>query len=260
MNLDNPYSAPESAVADMRRATGQPFEFRSPEPLRHAVVILGLVQTAASLGMIATMVMLRQSLQKVASHTYVSADVIRAELSRRGHLQTEISLLAILLVLATCVVSCFWIHRVAVNVRALGAKGLDDTPGWATGWYFVPFMCLQRPFRAMQQIWLGSKSPARWHTLSTPALLRIWWGLWLAMCLNGGLVMHGSGVHQSIQELIGTESGLIFDQVLEITARLSFLLVVMSLTRLQMRQYDKSAVVSPPLTLDMARLPSVTTR
>jgi hypothetical protein len=254
MNLDNPYSAPESAVADTRRTTGQPFEFRSPEPLRNAVVTLGLIMMAASLAMI----LLQQSLQQIASHAYASVDVMRAELAQRGRLQTGISALQVLLMLVTYVLSGVCIHRVAVNVRALGARGLDDTPGWAIGWYFVPFMCLQRPFRAMQQIWLASESPLRWQKLSTPLLLRIWWGLWLAMSIHGGLAMHGLGVHHSVQELIGRESMLIFGQVLEIAAPISFLLVVIRLSRLQIRQYDTAEATPPPLIIDMARLPTVT--
>ena len=34
---------------------------------------------------------------------------------------------------------CIWIHGSAVNARRLGAGGLDVSPGWAVGWYFIPF-------------------------------------------------------------------------------------------------------------------------
>lgn len=256
MNMDNPYSAPLSTVADVAVRDGH--AFRSPHVLRNTV--FGLIVTHAFLGVLTIIAIacLRQALQQVAGHEFVSQQAMQAELHSRGALQTALSSMEFLVLLATYVVSGLWIHRVACNVRALGAKGLDDSPGWAVGWYFIPFLCLQRPFRAMEQIWLASQSPLRWQKLATPALLRLWWGLWLALCFSGYPLMRTIGASRSLTVLIGNESLLIVNQVLTILAELCFLVVVMRITRMQLEP-NKRVVEPPPLGIDMARLPSVST-
>jgi hypothetical protein len=81
--------------------------------------------------------------------------------------------------IVTAVAFLRWIHRANANVRALGAQGLRFTPGWAVGWYFVPFLNLVRPYAVMKEIWQASKDPDAWAAQPIPPLLRWWWGLFL---------------------------------------------------------------------------------
>ena len=60
--------------------------------------------------------------------------------------------------LITVVFFAMWIYRAAANVVAANVVGFDFTPGWAVGWYFVPFANLVQPFLAMRQIWNASHS------------------------------------------------------------------------------------------------------
>jgi len=83
------------------------------------------------------------------------------------------------------VVGAFWTYNAACNVRALGARGLRISPGWAVGWFAVPFMSLFKPFQAFEEIYLASGSPVGWRQAKTPWLLRWWWGLWLAAGFGG---------------------------------------------------------------------------
>lgn len=257
MSVENPYSAPLSALVDVR-TTEQRQGFRSPQALRNTVVSLLVVMSVVSVLTIVTMALLQQSLQQFESHQFESAQAIRSVLTSRGRMQGALSGLQLLLIVATYVASGMWIYRVACNVRAFGAKGLDDSPGWAVGWYAIPFMNLQRPFRAMEQIWLASQSPLGWQKLSAPLLLRVWWGTWLAMCFHGAFVMRTFGSHHTVPELISSESILMFGQVLEIIARLCFVVVVIRLTRMQIEQHGRAAT-PPPLNIAMAKLPSVVT-
>ncbi|WP_426688914.1 DUF4328 domain-containing protein [Rhodanobacter ginsengiterrae] len=254
MSLENPYRAPLSVVADL--GVPEADTFRSPQSLRHTVVGLVIASALASLLTIIVIAYLRQALQQAAGHEFVSQQAMLAELRRRGLLQTAMSSMQLLVLLATYIASGMWIYRVACNARALGAKGLDDSPGWAVGWYFVPFLSLQRPFRAMEQIWLASQSPLRWQKLPTPVLLRCWWALWLAMSFFGFFVYRITSENHTVTEMIGNESALIFSQLLGLAAKLCFLLVVMRLTRMQIEQHGR-ADLPPSLDIDMARLPSV---
>lgn len=72
-----------------------------------------------------------------------------------------------------------WIYRASVNAHTIsGAMAIS--PGWAVGWYFVPFANLVMPFRAMKEVWLVSHRSGAQYDERTPALLGWWWGLWLA--------------------------------------------------------------------------------
>lgn len=68
-----------------------------------------------------------------------------------------------------------WLHRV---VRQLNAHGIDIgmSPGWAVGWWFVPFANLVRPYHCVRQIItaLGGERVVQGTIVST------WWGLWIA--------------------------------------------------------------------------------
>ena len=80
-----------------------------------------------------------------------------------------------------------WIHRAAANARAL-SSGMDVSPGWAVGWYFVPIANLFLPFRAMDQIWRISHDPEAWRRKPTPTIIRWWWTFWVASSLLGAVI------------------------------------------------------------------------
>ncbi|NOR62599.1 MAG: DUF4328 domain-containing protein [Rhodobacteraceae bacterium] len=53
-------------------------------------------------------------------------------------------------------------------------------PGWAVGWYFIPFANLWKPFVAMKEIWNSSFSPALSPIAPATALLGFWWAARIA--------------------------------------------------------------------------------
>jgi hypothetical protein len=82
----------------------------------------------------------------------------------------------------TVVVFAMFVHRACRNAHALGAIGMEFTPGWAVGWYFVPFANLLKPFQAMREIFHASDPTAAadgWSLRPTPPLFGWWWAAWL---------------------------------------------------------------------------------
>ncbi len=49
-----------------------------------------------------------------------------------------------------------WVYRAHANVHALGFNELKFSPGWAVGWWFIPFFNLVQPARAMAPSCIGS--------------------------------------------------------------------------------------------------------
>lgn len=80
--------------------------------------------------------------------------------------------------LAAAFVTLKWIYRVNLNASIL-APGKSISPGWAVGWFFVPFGNFVMPFRAMRETWQISHEAGDWQKSTTPGLLSWWWGLFL---------------------------------------------------------------------------------
>lgn len=89
------------------------------------------------------------------------------------------------LFIATVVFFLIWEHRAFNNLSALKARNLEFSPGWAVGWWFIPFANLVKPFQAIRELWtesdpdvdpsLGFLSTAS----SAPAIMGFWWAFWL---------------------------------------------------------------------------------
>ncbi len=85
----------------------------------------------------------------------------------------------------TVVVFGRWIYLAQRNVRALGARGLTHTPGWAVGIFLLPIVSLWMPYTAMKQLWQASYKPSSWHDIKRSGVLPLWWTLWIAVGSTG---------------------------------------------------------------------------
>lgn len=86
----------------------------------------------------------------------------------------------LLFYLGSAVAVGFWIHRAHANLFTAGLDGLEFTPGWSIGWFFVPIMSLFKPFQAMRELANRSLGEADSYGTETPPDLAIWWGCFLA--------------------------------------------------------------------------------
>jgi hypothetical protein len=82
----------------------------------------------------------------------------------------------------------FWIYNAACNVRSLGARGLEVSPGWAVGFYAIPIAAWFKPFQGMDEIDRASRAPENWRGQKTRVLLRLWWTAWLIAGIGGSIL------------------------------------------------------------------------
>lgn len=130
-----------------------------------------------------------------------------------------------------------WVHRASVNAHKL-SRGLEISPGWAVGWYFVPLANLLMPFRAMDEIWRASQNPSAWRTAATSPVLRWWWALWLAsgICASASSVISRAATDaQSL--IIGSVFGAV-SALSSIGAALVLRWIVRRITLAQRRHRD----------------------
>lgn len=96
-----------------------------------------------------------------------------------------LSILELLARLATIVVFLIWLYRVYSNLSPLKARDLEFTPGWAVGWWFIPFANLIKPYQAVAEAWRESDADYSedlgflTSSVENPWVFPIWWGSWI---------------------------------------------------------------------------------
>ncbi|HYI65127.1 MAG TPA: DUF4328 domain-containing protein [Allosphingosinicella sp.] len=93
----------------------------------------------------------------------------------------------LVLIIATAIFFFIWIYRANANARALGADDMSATPGWAVGWFFVPFANLVMPFMTVRELWKASVRPRDWQLVPAPVAIPLWWAFWLASNITGAI-------------------------------------------------------------------------
>lgn len=100
------------------------------------------------------------------------------------------TVLFVLCVIFTCRVT----FRMMSNLRKLNSTYAEMSPGWAVGYYFVPFANLIMPMRAMDEIWKGTFSELTNDVPPSPkGAIGWWWGCWIAANLVDNVANRLSG-------------------------------------------------------------------
>ena len=86
----------------------------------------------------------------------------------------------VVLFVASVILVSMWIHRAHANLFAAGLDGLEYTPGWSVGWFFIPFANLVKPFQAMRELWNESHGADNSFGGATPSSVGWWWGMFWA--------------------------------------------------------------------------------
>jgi hypothetical protein len=79
-----------------------------------------------------------------------------------------------------------WVYRANRNAQSF-TGGMEVSPGWNVGWFFVPVASLWKPFQGLDETWRVSHAPTHWMVTPTPVLLRCWWSAYLASSVMGVL-------------------------------------------------------------------------
>lgn len=95
-------------------------------------------------------------------------------------------------VIALLIPFTMFVHQASSNLRYLRAEGQRFTPGWAVGWFFIPFMNFVQPFRVVRELMRASgptetANPRAWQNAGSPSglLVGVWWASVIAAILFG---------------------------------------------------------------------------
>lgn len=83
--------------------------------------------------------------------------------------------------LVTEVLWLIWQHRAHKILHALRIPGLRFTPGWAVGWWFVPFANFVMPYQVNAELWRATapRGSGSWKSTRVDRILPSWWGLYV---------------------------------------------------------------------------------
>jgi hypothetical protein len=169
-------------------------------------------------------------------------------------LYVGVTLLQLVIFIATAVAFLMWVHRAYRNLPALGAVGLDSTPGWAVGYFFIPFINLVKPFQVVREIWHRS-TPAGVADedfggvaarSGTPALVGWWWALWIIANIAGRASDRAVDRAGTIESMLLASRLTIASDALFIIAAVLAILVVKRIDEMQEAKFRQMGAQGPP--------------
>ena len=147
-------------------------------------------------------------------------------------------------VIGVATVICFskWNYRSYANLEAMNVVDRRTTPGWAVGWYFVPFANLVMPFRVMKDLYNGSQGvPVQ----TSASVVNSWWVLWLmslALAIASDAMMESFFDSQTTAKMMRQAVVvMIIAEAAAIYAALMAIKIVTDVTDAQERFYEQAA-------------------
>nr|WP_137677897.1 DUF4328 domain-containing protein [Parerythrobacter lutipelagi] len=182
---------------------------------------LDTLDQRATLARIAIIIVIATSLLSLAAVVLLLNGVIDQvnPYSDELHPVDFVVLLDFLALVVSFVLVGMWIHRGHKNLIAADLPSLKYTPGWAIGWFAIPFANLFKPFQAMRELWNASHGAIGDYSDEVPGFFWVWW---LAYVFSG---LGGFGEEYSMIDVIG--------YALTIMSAAALLHIVNSVTRAQ---------------------------
>ena len=196
--MSNPYQAPAEPTSTVNPSLGHLHIYRSLGGLTSIITVLLVFGVAGSVAQTLAAFSQLDLLQRAN----IGLVITQAEASANDARMVSISLGAVGIYLVTAIVFGVWIVRAHKNLRALKIERLSYTPGWALGWFFVPFLNLVRPFQAMTELWQASHAGSQWSKSGSVTLVNFWWGMWLVHNFYGSLIGRAFASDETVSDLI----------------------------------------------------------
>lgn len=148
-----------------------------------------------------------------------------------------------------------WLFRVFTNLPSIGSNQMDFSPGWAVGWWFIPFANLVKPFQAVRTAWAESDPDVEVGggflssvQSSAPTFVGVWWAFWIIGNIVSNLTSRLEVAAKPGEEaILGYAS--IFESLIWIVATILAIKVVLAITDRQEARFARlgpAAIDIPP--------------
>lgn len=156
-----------------------------------------------------------------------------------------VGIVSLFVYVATVVVFLVWIYRAHKNLSAFGTSGLEYSPGWAVGGFFVPFLNLVRPFQVMREIWKASnpdvdyQNESSWQYSASSPLIGLWWGTWILAGVLGRMVFAFSKDAKTIDSLLNLTYLSIASDIVNLVPAILVIVLVRAIGRKQDLKHER---------------------
>ena len=167
-----------------------------------------------------------------------------------------LALLEVIIYLVTVVFFLMWLYRAHNNLGAFDPwRRFDHSAGWAVGSFFVPFVNLVVPYRAVKEVWQKSGPPneALLSEPAAPGWFPVWWLFWLLASFAGNISLRAS-FNENVSDSAVTVISIVAGALSIVAAGLAYLVVDaidkrQEETSRQVKLGRFSAPPPPPVTL-----------
>ncbi|HEX8288849.1 MAG TPA: DUF4328 domain-containing protein [Pyrinomonadaceae bacterium] len=165
-----------------------------------------------------------------------------------------IGLLEVPLRILTIIFFLIWLHRAFKNLPALKSAYQEFSPGWAVGWWFIPFANLVMPFKVVRELWNESDPDFDEETGflnsvgGTPGIIVFWWASFIISGFAGR-------ISSAMIDNDGNTSehfpfALIIASLFQIAAAVLAIMIVRNITQRQEKRFSRiehsQPLIPPP--------------
>jgi len=140
----------------------------------------------------------------------------------------------------------YWFYRAYRNLESLGALGLKFNPKWVIGYFFIPFLCLWKPYEAVKEIWKVSdpynvSEGYMWRSAKVSPILAFWWVTFVLSNMAGTLLLTGSLRTETLDDWIRLD---MYDIAASIAIVISDAILIYIIKKISSRQEMKNSNLS----------------
>jgi hypothetical protein len=147
-----------------------------------------------------------------------------------------VSRVALLFFVGTAIWWLIWQHRAYANLRLIGSRDTEYTPGWSVGYWFIPLINLYRPYQITAELFRRSEiqnGPDPIGGLSGPPLIGVWWFVYLGWGATSRFIGTLAKDARTLPTLISATNVELTAHLLGIVVTVLALLVIGSIDRFQ---------------------------
>jgi hypothetical protein len=157
-----------------------------------------------------------------------------------------ISTIELPLLILSSILFFYWFYRAYRNLESLGALGLTFNPKWVVGYFFIPFLCLWKPYEALKEIWkvsdpYNTSEGYMWRSAKVSPVLAFWWITFVLSNMTGTLLLTGSFRTETLEDWIRLD---MYDIAASIVIIISDAILIYIIKKISSRQEMKNSNLS----------------
>ncbi len=179
-------------------------------------ILLILIVLALMIANLISSYMQYDLLQIVANGGSVTMEALEANDTR----ESIVGIVYLIVYLISAITFIMWFRRAYFNLHQK-VSGLAHSEGWAAGSWFVPILCLFRPYQIMKEMYVETKKLFIKNGLSekvdySTSYLGWWWALWIISGVAGQVLFRLALNADTVDSLITTTVGYMISGIFDI--------------------------------------------